>query len=395
MARLPEERDGPVRANTLRLRMMNGPLAETKTVCACGLVFVLLFVGKFNMMREKYFYSSIFGAQMKKIIPLLLIPVLLLAACAQITQEEQSASAAASATESSVKEKYIAIYSMAGYDYFTDHKMGFMRAGEELGVDTEYIGPDENNIEAMKDCFLYAISEQAAGIVVFGAGDSLRDMIDTAAGAGIPVVTVDGDIKDSQRIAFVGTDNEAAGETGGEELVKMMGRTGEVAILTEPGVDLHRERTQGYRNILDQYVGISVVAEEDTKANPDDAYAGAMNAIQNNPGLDAIVCTDYFGGSAAAIAVEETDNVGRITIIAMDRSSYVLEKIGEGVIAATLVQQTALMPYYALRILYDYNHPAVTVVSDKEAAGITGVPVYIDTGVFVVTRDNYTEFIRN
>jgi len=53
------------------------------------------------------------------------------------------------------------------------------------------------------------------------------------------------------------------------------------------------------------------------------------------------------------------------------------------------------MPYYALRILYDYNHPAVTVVSDKEAAGITGVPVYIDTGVFVVTRDNYEEFIRN
>ena len=249
---------------------------------------------------------------MKKGIAALLIPVLLLTACARIAEDVPDVSVAAAATESIVKEKYIAIYAMAGYDYFTDHKMGFMRAGEELGVDTEYIGPDENNIDAMKDCFLYAISEQAAGIVVFGADDSLRDMIDTAADAGIPVVTVDGDIKDSERIAFVGTNNEAAGETGGEELVKIMGRTGEVAILTEPGVDLHRERTQGYHNILDQYAGISIVAVEDTKANPDDAYAGAMDAIQSNPALDAIVCTDYFGGSAAAIAVEETGNAGRI-----------------------------------------------------------------------------------
>ncbi len=331
---------------------------------------------------------------MKKGIAVLISTVLLLAACTQMT-EAPEASASTAPTENNSGEKYIAIYSMAGYDYFTDHKMGFIRAGEELGVETEYIGPDENNIEAMKDCFLYAISQQASGIVVFGASDSLRDMIDTAADAGIPVVTVDGDIKDSKRIAFVGTNNEAAGETGAKELISLMGEAGEVAILTEPNVDLHRERTQGYRNILDQYPGISVVAVEDTSANPDDAYAGAMNAIQNNPELDAIVCTDYFGGSAAAIAVEETGNVGKITIVAMDRSSYVLEKIGQGVIDATLVQQTALMPYYALRILYDYNHPAVPIVSDKEAAGITGVPVYIDTGVFVVTRENYEEFIRN
>ena len=331
---------------------------------------------------------------MKKGIAVLLLVVLLLGACTQMT-EASEVSTAADATENNSGEKYIAIYSMAGYDYFTDHKMGFIRAGEELGVETEYIGPDENNIEAMKDCFLYAISEQAAGIVVFGASDSLCDMIDTAVDAGIPVVTVDGDVKDSKRIAFVGTNNEAAGETGAKELVSLMGEAGKVAILTEPNVDLHCERTQGYRNILDQYPDISIVAIEDTCANPDDAYAGAMDAIQNNPELDAIVCTDYFGGSAAAIAVEETGNVGKITIVAMDRSSYVLEKIGEGVIAATLVQQTALMPYYALRILYDYNHPTVPVVSNKEAAGITGVPVYIDTGVFVVTQDNYEEFIRN
>ncbi len=331
---------------------------------------------------------------MKNGIAVLLIMVLLLAACTQISDAPE-ASSTASGTDTHTEEKYIAIYSMAGYDYFTDHKMGFIRAGEAMGVETEYIGPDENNIDAMKDCFLYAISEQAAGIIVFGASDSLSEMIDTAADAGIPVVTVDGDIKGSKRIAFVGTNNEAAGETGGTELIRIMGETGEVAILTEPNVDLHRERTQGYRNILDQYAGISVVAIADTRANPDDAYAAAMEAIQDHPDLDAIVCTDYFGGSAAAIAVEETGNVGKIKIVAMDRSSYVLEKIGEGVIAATLVQQTALMPYYALRILYDYNHPTVTVVSDKEQAGITGVPVYIDTGVFVVTRDNYEEFIRN
>lgn len=292
-------------------------------------------------------------------------------------------------------EKYVGIYSMAAYDYFTDHKIGFAKAGEILNVETEYMGPAENDIEAMKDCFKYAIAEKVSGIVVFGANDSLAEMIDKAAEAGIPTVTVDGDVKNSQRIAFVGTENINVGLIGGQVIAKELGENGNVAILTEPDVDLHKDRTKGYEEAFEQYEGIKVVGIGDTKANPDDAYEESVRLIEENEELDAIVCTDYFGGIGAAIAVEEMGKKGIIKIVSMDRSRFVLQKIEEGVISATLVQQTALMPYYAMRILYDYNHDTLPIVADKKKAGITGVPVNIDTGVFVINKENYKEFLRS
>jgi ribose transport system substrate-binding protein len=292
-------------------------------------------------------------------------------------------------------EKYVGIYAMAGYDYFTDHKIGFARAGEVLNVETEYMGPADNDIEEMKECFKYAIAEEVSGIIVFGANDSLAEMIDKAAEAGIPTVTVDGDVKDSRRIAFVGTGNLTVGMIGGEVVVQLIGESGNVGILTEPDVDLHRDRTKGYEQFFAQYDGINIVGIGDTKANPDDSYEAALKMINDNPELDAIVCTDYFGGIGAAIAVEEQGKQGDIKIVSMDRSRFVLQKIEEGVISATLVQQTALMPYYAMRILYDYNHNTLPIVADKESAGITGVPVNVDTGVFVIDIYNYKEFLRS
>jgi len=292
-------------------------------------------------------------------------------------------------------EEYVGIYAMGSYEYFTDHKIGLMKAGEVLKVKTEYMGPPDNDIDEMIECFEYAIDRKVAGIVVFGANDRLAGMIDRAADCGIPTVTVDGDIKNSKRIAFVGTGNYNAGFLGGTKLAEMLDGNGKVAILTEPEVDLHRERTRGYRDALGKSPGIQIVDIADTKANPDDAHIAAVDLLKKHPQLDAIACTDYFGGIAAAVALEEENAQGKVRILSMDRSRYVLKKIEEGVITATLVQQTALMPYYAMQILYNYNHNPVPIVPDTKEAGITGTPVYIDTGVFVIDKKNCKAFMRN
>lgn len=289
-------------------------------------------------------------------------------------------------------QHYVAIYSMSSYDYFTDHIIGFLKAGEDLQVNAEEIGPDENDIEAMKECFMYAIAKNVNGIVVFGANPELKELIDMASEAGIPVVTVDGDVKDSKRIAFVGSSNSNVGILGGKLIAEELQYSGEVGILTELDVDLHQERAQGYEKAIEQYPQMQVVAKLDTYNKPESAYASALKMIQEHPGLRGIVCTDYFGGAAAALAVENTGNQGKIKIIAMDKSGIVLKKIDEGVISASLVQQTALMSYYALQILYDYNNPPVQIVGDNKEAKISGVPVYVDTGIFVIDRSNCKEF---
>ncbi|KJS50583.1 substrate-binding domain-containing protein [Desulfosporosinus sp. BICA1-9] len=297
--------------------------------------------------------------------------------------------------ESKNVEEYVGIYALGSYEYFTDHKIGLMKAGEALNVKIEYMGPPDNNIDEMIKCFDYAISKKVAGIVVFGANDRLAAMIDKAADCGIPSVTVDGDIKNSQRIAFVGTGNYNAGYLGGNTLAKILNGKGQVAILTEPEVELHRERTSGYTDALGKTAGIKIVEIADTKANHEDAHKAALDILNKYPELDAIACTDYFGGIAASVALEEVNKQGKVKILAMDRSQYVLKKIEDGVITATLVQQTALMPFYAMQILYNYNHNLVPIVPNTKDAGITGTPVYIDTGVFIIDMKNYKSFMRN
>jgi len=44
------------------------------------------------------------------------------------------------------------------------------------------------------------------------------------------------------------------------------------------------------------------------------------------------------------------------------------------------------MPIYAVTILYQLNHLDVPISSDNAAAGVTGVPPVIDTGVIIVDR---------
>ncbi len=329
-----------------------------------------------------------------KYIVLLLSVLILLGACSTI-EEPETQEIITTQDESEQKLKFVGIYPMASYDYFTDHKRGFVIAGEELDVIATYMGPADNDIEEMEECFQSAIAEKVDGIILFGADDSFAYLIDQAAEAGVPTVTVDGDVKNSRRIAFVGTNNIEAGVTGGKLIAELLNYSGQIAVLTEPDVDLHVDRTKGYASVIDQYPGMQIVDIGDTKATPDDAHDAAVALIQNNPGLDAIVCTDYFGGIGAAVAVEEQGKVGEIKIISMDRNKYVLDKIEEGVISATLVQQTALMPYYAMKILYDYVNKPIEIVADNENSNVTGVPAYIDTGVIIVDKDNYDEFYRN
>ena len=247
----------------------------------------------------------------------------------------------------------------------------------------------------MVAAFEQAIAQKPAGIITFGAENSLLPVINKAVEAGIPVVTVDGDIPDSKRVAFVGTGNYNAGYLGGTKLAEALGGKGKVAILTEPNVDLHLNRLAGYEDALAEYPGIEVVQIGDTKADPVHTLQVVNAILQKNPDLDGIGCTDAVGGAASATAVEEADLVGKVKILSMDRDRQVLEKIGKGIVTGTIVQKSAMMPFFALQILYNMRHAAVEITTDNAAAGISLAPNNIDTGVKYVDSASAAYYIRD
>jgi ribose transport system substrate-binding protein len=289
---------------------------------------------------------------------------------------------------------YIEVSALGSLDYFYDHKMGMEMAGKALGVRTEYVGPADYDMNAMANVFELAIAKNPKGIVVVGFENSLSALVDKAAAKGIPVVTVDADLPGSKRIAFVGTGNYRAGFEGGKKMAALLDGKGKVALMTKPGQSNLEERVRGYQEALKQSPGIEVVRVADTQSDPVVAAQAAGSLLQQYPDLAGIACVEAAGGTGAATAVREANRAGKVKIVAMDRGNEVLEYIKDGVISATVAQQTALMPFYAVQILYNLSNHPVPVTSDNAKAGITGVPEVIDTGVVIVDKDNYQYFVR-
>ena len=319
----------------------------------------------------------------------------------EVAGSEDASTGGAAATNSSVmvvphdpNELYIHVSCYGSLDYFYDHKVGTELAGEILGVQTEYVGPAGYDMDAMVTAFEQAIAKNPAGIIVFGADDTLASVIDKASDAGIPVVCVDGDVASSKRVAFVGTGHFNAGVMGAKALVEAIGGKGQVAIMTTPGQSHLEQRIEGYMSVLDEYPDIEVVQIGDTQTDPTVAAQAAAAIIQKYPDLVGIACVEAAGGQGALTAVKEAEKVGQIKIISMDRGSDVLEAIKEGSVTATTVQQTALMPLYAMEILYNLRHYAIPITTDNKKAGMTGTPVSIDTGCVIVNADNVEYFVR-
>jgi ribose transport system substrate-binding protein len=301
---------------------------------------------------------------------------------------------AAAAPKAPKDQLYIEVSALGNLDYFFDHKMGMEMVGKELGVKTEYVGPAEYDMNAMVAAFEQAIAKKPSGLVVVGFEPSLNSIVDKAVAQGIPVVTVDADLPGSKRMAFVGTGNFNAGVVGGTKLANLIGGKGKVAIMLKPGQSNLEERVAGYKSALAKFKDIQVVQLVDTQSDPGVAAQAAAALLQKFPDLAGIACVEAAGGSGAATAVREAKKVGQVKIVAMDRGNEVLDGIKDGVISASVAQQTALMPYYAVQIMYNLNNSKVAITSDNKSAGVLGIPAVVDTGAIVIDSSNYKLFKR-
>jgi ribose transport system substrate-binding protein len=261
-------------------------------------------------------------------------------------------------------------------------------------VRTEYLGPTDYDMAAMVTVLEQAIARRPSGLVVVGFEPSLNAVVDKAAAAGIPVVTVDADLPGSRRVAFVGTGNYRAGAEGGKKLAALLDGKGKVALMTKPGQSNLEERIRGYKDALAKFPQMEVVQVADTQSDPTVAAQAAAALLQKFPDLAGIACVEAAGGSGAATAVKEAGKVGKVKIVSMDRGNDVLEYIKDGVISATVAQQTALMPFYAVQILYNLNNYKIPISTDNAKAGVSGAPEVVDTGVVIIDKGNYEHFLR-
>jgi ribose transport system substrate-binding protein len=293
-------------------------------------------------------------------------------------------------------EHYFLIATNINLTYWQSAHEGFARAAAQYGVTEDMRGPDTFNPAIEVDEFRAAAASKPAGILVSVSDPKLMGPeINKAIGAGIPVITIDSDAPDSQRLYFIGTNNLEAGRLGGQFVAVHLNGKGNVVFFTMPGQPNLEERLKGYKDVFDSYPGIKVVEVFDMKGQSTAAMDKAEEYVaRTGPAkINAYISLESSSARDVAQAIKRAKTQDAL-LMAMDVDQATLELVKDGSIQATISQKPFTMAFLGLKALDDlYHYPLKPLARDYGSDAQSPIPAFVDTGVSLVDKDNVDKFL--
>jgi ribose transport system substrate-binding protein len=293
-------------------------------------------------------------------------------------------------------EKYFLVSTNVKIPYWQAGSAGLFQAAQQLKVRSEFAGPDTYDPKAEQKAFQQAVQSKPTGILVSVADPSLmKDDIDQAVAAGIPVITVDSDAPASKRLLFIGTDNYHAGQIGGQRLAKELNGKGNVVVFTIPEQANLKERLRGYRDALEAFPQIKITRVVDMKGDSRLAFDTATEVLgqDKKESTAAFVCLEALAGKEVATVLSQHGVKDKV-VVAMDTDEDTLSWIQKGVIVATISQKPYTMSYVGLKMLDDlYHHKLSSLTADWARDSFAPIPAFVDTGSSVVDKSNVDALI--
>ena len=291
-------------------------------------------------------------------------------------------------------EKYVLVSANLQIPYWQTAAAGFSQAGSQLKVRSDVVGPNAYDPKAEVEAFDHAVSQKPTGILVSAADPNLlKDSIDKAIAAGIPVITIDSDVRSSKRLFFIGTNNYQAGLMGGQRLAADLKGKGNVVAFTMPEQTNMAERLRGYRDALESHPQIKITQVVDIKGDPRIAFDTTTQILgKEKDKVDAFICLEALAGKEVA-TVLNSNGVKNKIVVAMDTDPDTLDWIRKGVISATISQKPFTMSFVGLQMLDVLFHHKLSPLDRNWANdSFASIPAFIDTGAAVIDKANVEEF---
>ncbi len=193
----------------------------------------------------------------------------------------------------------------------------------------------------------------AVGVVALDHPAVRAAMRDLAA-AGVRMVTLVSDISDVPRLAYVGTDNRAAGRLAGHLLGRLAhgGAAGEVALfagsLRYRG---HEEREMGFRRICaEDFPHLRPLPTQEIEDDFEQGYAAARAVLTAHPDLRGIYC---LGGGVRGVgrALHESGRAEAVAFIGHELTPHTARFLVSGVLDAVIDQDAAAEASAAVALL--------------------------------------------
>ncbi|TQI66458.1 substrate-binding domain-containing protein [Clostridium sp. KNHs216] len=323
----------------------------------------------------------------KKILAILLCAAMAVTAFAGCGQAANPASAennasagdagSAAAPASDKKIKVILITMDSLDQHWVSVDKGAQKAVAELGnIEYKWMAPDKKDDAQQIERVNNAIADGADAIMIAANGpDAISASLEDAKAKGIKIIYVDSPAK-TEGIATFATDNEAAGKTAGEEMLKALeaagkkdGKIGIVNVNSATASTVAREKGfraafdgKGYTLLQTQYGEGDATKSQDIADNY--ITEGAVGIFGCNEG-------STVGAGNAIKGSGKKDIVG----VGFDKSDSIFSLIKDGSLLCAMAQNPDVMGYEGMK------------AAVKAVKGETIEKTSVDTGVSVLNKD--------
>lgn len=201
-------------------------------------------------------------------------------------------------------------------------------------------------------------NEQIDGLMLMPlASNQLRDKIDELIEThGLPIVTLNTDIADSGRLAYVGPDNIACGRTAAALMGLTIGGAGRVLPILgqRSGHFADTQRLSGFLSEMSEsFPNVTVMPPEYCFLDQELAERITVRALRDIDHLSGIYLSSV-GRSGVYQAIRRAGKQGQVHVVVHDLTADNLQMIREGVVDFAIGQDPETQASLPLRLLYQY-----------------------------------------
>jgi len=211
---------------------------------------------------------------------------------------------------------------------------------KKIEVKIDWRTPKVEDAKGQADRILNAVSDGTDAVLVACSDEAiLTRAINEAVDRGVPVMTFDSDAPASKRFAFYGPNDLEIGENLMNELAKLMGNKGQVAILAgNPSAPNLQKRVEGVKRAALKYPEIRIVGVFPHAETAEEATAEVIRVNQAHPDLGgwAMVGGWPLFGEGLMGKIDPR----KIRIVAVDALPVQLPYVEKGIVPVLLAQPT-------------------------------------------------------
>ncbi len=219
------------------------------------------------------------------------------------------------------------------------------------------------------------------------SGTNLVQGMAQVAAKNIPIVNIDSPVDASAAKAanatpatYIGTDNVQAGELAGKQMAKLLGGSGQVAVIGGISGDVTSgARIEGFKKGLG--AGGTVVQTVAADWDRQTALTKATDLLRAHPDLKGFFSANDDMGLGVARAIANAHQTGKVFVISVDGIKDALQAVQAGTVSAVVAQ-------------YPYTIGAMGVEACKAAAAGKTLPSHVKAPVELITKANAAQALQ-